>query len=166
MKRYVLFGVALWTLVAPVPAAPPPQDLHAYWDARCHSCHGDAGPFARRTLRTDRGLLVGYHHTEAPALQRFLKSHYLADDLIAPVTAMLTAQVNTPPLFAQYCASCHGNAATFARSSLIWRDGVLTGKQSGRAVELTLRNHGGLNAADAALVLQSLKRVMGEVGAK
>lgn len=45
-------------------------------------------------------------------------------------------------------------------------DGVLTGKKTGRAVEATLRTHGGLAPADAAEVAKSLVRVKGEVDAK
>jgi mono/diheme cytochrome c family protein len=114
----------------------------------------------------DSGLLVGTHHTQAPALQLFLKNHYLTADLLAPVTAMLTAQATTTALFNQHCAGCHGTAAAFSRESLSWRDGVLIGKKTGRAVEVTLRTHGGLTPADAADVVKTLARVMGEVNAK
>jgi mono/diheme cytochrome c family protein len=161
-----LIAAVLGTMTALAPAASLDRDLHAYWDSRCRSCHGDAGAFARRTLRVERGRLLGAHHADAAALQRFLQQHYIAEDLIAPVTAMLTAQATTPPLFAQHCAGCHGTAAAFARSSLTWRNGLLVGSKSGRTVEATLRTHGGLTPADAAKMLQTLQRVMGEVGAK
>jgi hypothetical protein len=156
----------LWAFAPSTVGALAPQDLHAYWDDRCQRCHGHAGDFARRTLRVEDGVLVGTHHARAPALQLFLKNHYLTADLLAPVTAMLTAQVTTAPLYKQHCAGCHGTAAAFARDSLSWRDGVLTGKKSGRAVAATLRMHGGLAPADAAEVVKTLARVMGEVDAE
>jgi hypothetical protein len=165
LKPALMFGL-LWAFAPSVSAASAAQDLHAYWDDRCRSCHGDAGEFARRTLRVERGLLVGKHHDRAPALQAFLKNHYLTADLLAPVTAMLTAQATTTPLFKQHCAGCHGTAASFARESLSWRDGVLTGKKTARAVEATLRTHGGLAPAEAAEMAKTLVRVMGEVDAK
>ena len=165
LKPASIFGL-LCAFAPLVAGAPAPVDLHAYWDDRCHSCHGHAGDFARRTLRVESGLLVGKHHARAPALQLFLKNHYLTADLLAPVTAMLTAQATAAPLFNQHCAGCHGTAAAFARQSLSWRDGVLTGKKSGRAVEATLRAHGGLAPAEAADVVKTLARVMGEVEAK
>jgi mono/diheme cytochrome c family protein len=165
IKLALMFGF-LCAFAPLVAGAPAPLDLHAYWDDRCHSCHGHAGDFARRTLRVESGLLVGTHHARAPALQLFLKNHYLTADLLAPVTAMLTAQATTAALFKQHCAGCHGTAAAFARESLSWRDGVLTGKKSGRAVEVTLRAHGGLAPAEAAEVVKTLARVMAEVEAK
>ncbi len=165
IKLALMFG-SLWSVAPSVAGATAPVDLHAYWDDRCHSCHGHAGDFTRRTLRVESGLRVGKHHARAPALQLFLKNHYLTADLLAPVTAMLTAQATTGPLFNKHCAGCHGTAAAFARESLSWRDGVLTGKKTGRAVEATLRAHGGLAPAEAAEVVKTLGRVMGEVDAK
>jgi hypothetical protein len=159
-----LAALAAALIVGVAPAALAATDLHAYWDSRCSQCHGDAGEFARRTLRVERGLLVGKHHAQAPALQTFLGNHYLSKDLIAPVTAMLTAQATTAPLYKQHCAGCHGNAAGFARESLTRRDGVLVGKKTGHAVEATLRTHGGLAPADQAEVVKTLSRVLAEVG--
>lgn len=143
-------------------AATGGRDLHAYWDGRCKSCHGDAGDFARRTLAVERGRLVGTHHKDD--LERFLRNHYLADDLVAPVSAMLVAQVNTAPLFKQNCASCHGPASEFARRSLTLREGVLTGRASGRPVEQYLRTHGGLPPAQVPEMVKTLARVLAEVG--
>ena len=39
-------------------AADTDRDLHRYWDTRCKDCHGDAGAFARRTLRVADGRLL------------------------------------------------------------------------------------------------------------
>ena len=67
MKRWSV-GVRLATMAlmamitVPAPAAGVGRDLHDYWDGRCKDCHGDAGPFARRTLRVEQGRLVGTHH--------------------------------------------------------------------------------------------------------
>lgn len=138
------------------------RDLHDYWDTRCRECHGDAGAFARRTLRVENGRLVGTHHTND--LDRFLRNHYLTDELVAPVTAMLTAQAQTAPRFRTHCAGCHGSAAEFARRSLALRNDVLIGKATGRPVVQTLREHGGLAPADADAMVGTLTRVLGEVG--
>jgi mono/diheme cytochrome c family protein len=152
-----------WAAASLAAGAPTDQDLHAYWDNRCATCHGHAGAFARRTLRVEQGLLLGKHHEQATALQLFLNNHYLTPDLVAPVTAMLAAQAATEPLFNQHCAGCHGTAASFARQALGWRDGALTSKKTGRALEATLRTHGGLTPADAAAVATTLERVKREV---
>lgn len=137
------------------------RDLHDYWDTRCRHCHGHAGAFARRTLRVEKGRLVGAHH--AKNLDQFLRNHYLTDELVAPVTAMLTAQTQTAPRFRTHCAGCHDTAAEFARRSLTLRANVLTGTASGRPVAETLRDHGGLAPSDAAAMVETLTRVLGEV---
>lgn len=145
------------------PVAAESVDLHAYWDGRCRQCHGDAGAFARRTLRVEGGRLLGVH--QGAQLERFLRNHYLADEMVAPVTAMLAAQVVTPPLFKQHCAGCHGTAAELARQSLALRAGTPVGKRSGRAVQDSLRSHGGLAATQVPEMVKTLTRVLGEVGA-
>lgn len=152
----LLMAAMLW------PGPSVGRDLHAFWDGRCRNCHGDAGEFARRTLRVERGRLVGAHHVDD--LERFLRNHYLPDELVAPVTAMLKAQAATVSLFKPHCAGCHGTAAEFARQSLTLHNGVLTGKRSGHAVEETLRAHGGLAPAEQAELVKTLVRVVGEVG--
>lgn len=152
----------VWMLATlPLHAASDAVDLHAYWEQRCQGCHGHAGEFARRFLAVEEGRLVGQHHRQD--LDRFLRQHYLADRLVQPVTAMLMAQVTTPPLFAQRCAGCHGPAADFARTRLALKNGVLVGTGTGRPVLDTLATHGRLTAQEAAQVTESLQRVYGEV---
>jgi mono/diheme cytochrome c family protein len=163
MRRAKLV-LALALAAGPVTAAGAATDLHDYWDTRCKDCHGDAGPFARSTLRVEDGRLLGRHH--GAALATFLRQHYLSDDLVAPVMQMLQAQAGTPPLFKERCASCHGNAAEFARKSLALRDGVLIGKASQRPVPEYLKRHGGLAPEQIAPMAQTLERVLGEVGAR
>lgn len=157
--------VVLALLLAPwMPSAAVAVDLHAYWDDRCKECHDDAGAFARHTLRVEDGRLVGAHHRDD--LTRFLHQHYLADDLVAPVTAMLLAQATTTPLFKSHCAACHGDAAALARKSLLMKDGVLTGKAGGQPVSDFLRTHGGLAPDEVPAMTATLQRVLGEVSAK
>lgn len=148
-------------LSGPVRAAPSDRDLHVYWEQRCQDCHGHAGAFARRFLALRDGRLAGRHL--GADLERFLHQHYLADELVAPVMAMLTAQVTTPALFAQRCVACHGTAADFVRKSLALRQGELVGKDSGRPVAQTLLTHGKLTEQEASLVVESLRRVHLEV---
>jgi hypothetical protein len=143
-------------------AADTDRDLHRYWDMRCKDCHGDAGAFARRTLRVEGGRLVGAHHERD--LDLFLQHHYLTADLVAPVKGMLAAQVTTPPLFARHCSSCHANAAEFARKSLVLRGDVPVGRTTGRPVADYLRSHGGLQPEQIPTVVDALRRVLLEVG--
>lgn len=137
-------------------------DLHAYWDGRCGSCHGDSATFARSTLALRDGRLVGRHHVDD--LPRFVRQHGLPEPLVEPVLAMLAAQVATPPLYAGACQGCHGKAAELARESLVWRGGVLVGRKRGAPVVELLRDHGGLGEAEQAVVVRTLERVRREVG--
>jgi mono/diheme cytochrome c family protein len=119
------------------------------------------GAFARSTLTVDKGRLLGLHRRQE--LEVFLRNHYLSDELVAPVMAMLAAQASTPPLFQQRCAGCHGTAAEFARRSLALRDGALIGLPSGRRLAATLATHGGATVAERPLLLETLTRVRREV---
>ena len=143
-------------------AAVGERDLHAYWHDRCLSCHGDAGAFARRTLSVVDGQLAGRHHRGD--LPRFLSHHYLSSELVEPVTAMLAAQATTAPVFKERCGTCHGSAADFARQSLAMKDGVLTGRRTGKAVADYLRGHGPLSPDEVPAVVRALERVRAEVG--
>lgn len=164
MQRAIVVLLAVIAAGSPVRAQDDPApDLHAYWDDRCASCHGDAGPFARQTLQVANGRLVGRHHTDD--LDAFLRHHLPTASLRAPVVAMLIAQASTPPTFKPQCGTCHPSAAEFARQSLVQRDGVLTGRSSGRPVGAFLQRHGGLAPEAIAAMVQTLERVYREVGA-
>ncbi len=160
----LLVGLALLSIAPSAVGAQDGRDLHDYWDGRCRECHGDSGDFARRTLAVERGRLVGKHHLRD--LEGFLANHYLADELVAPVMQMLTAQVTTRPLFKPHCTGCHGTATEFARESLVLRGGIAVGRKSGRAVAESLRGHGGLAPADVPVMAATLERVLRETGAR
>jgi hypothetical protein len=142
-------------------SAPDEFDLHDYWDQRCSYCHGHSSEFARRFLRVDKGRLLGVHHRDD--LDAFLRNHYLSEQLVAPVRAMLMAQLATTPLFGEKCASCHGTAAAFARKSLGVVNGVLVGTASGIKVVDYLALHGRLESQDVPIMLDTLRRVRDEV---
>lgn len=160
--RSRLLPVLLALLLPPFAAAAEGVDLHAYWHSRCATCHGEAGPFARRTLTVVDGRLQGRHHRDD--LERFLQQHHTADDLVGPVMAMLRNQADTPALFLERCARCHGRAADFVRGELAWRDGELVGRAQARPVATVLQRHGGLSSDERAPLLRSLERIAGEVG--
>jgi hypothetical protein len=137
-------------------------DLHEYWDRSCANCHGHAAAFARRFLTVKDGKLQGRHHVDN--LDLFLGNHYLAGDLIAPVTAMLAAQVMTGPRFHNECGRCHASAATLAREKLSLRDGVLVSRASGLPTAEFLSGHARIKPADVPVFVDVLTRVMNEVG--
>ncbi|MBK7263888.1 MAG: hypothetical protein IPI03_19360 [Rubrivivax sp.] len=160
--RSRIIVLLLSVLGALLPTASLARDLHEHWDSRCKSCHGDSAAFARSTLRVEQGRLLGRHHVAD--LPKFLHNHHLADDLVAPVSAMLMAQVNTKPLFKTHCAGCHDSAAALARRSLLMHGAVLTGKINQRPVADFLRRHGGLAATEVAPMVTTLRRVLAEIG--
>jgi mono/diheme cytochrome c family protein len=139
------------------------EDLHRLWDQQCGGCHGHAGDFARASLRVVDDRLIGDKQGER--LTSFLEKHNggYAPEIIEAMTAMLKAQVETPDLFRTLCSECHGLAAQFARETLISRDGRLYGRYSGRDIGAYLRRHGGLDDAQASLMLGVLSRIEAEV---
>jgi hypothetical protein len=137
-------------------------DLHAYWDGRCNDCHGHAGEFARRFLTVQDGKLQGRHHVDN--LAQFLSNHYLAEDLVEPVSKMLAAQVASQPRFKEQCGRCHENGAALARESLMMKDGVLVSRQTGRPIATFLRSHARTRVEDVPFFVDVLARVLAETG--
>ncbi len=137
-------------------------DLHGYWDGRCASCHGHAATFARRFLKVTDGKLQGRHHVDD--LETFLSNHHLSPDLIAPVTAMLAAQVTTEPRFRNECGRCHTSAAELARKSLSLRNGVLVSRASSRPAAEFLTSHARIEPEDVPFFVEVLTRVVRETG--
>jgi hypothetical protein len=153
--------IALTAFVAP---AAKTLDLHEYWDRNCAGCHGHAAAFARQFLTVRNDRLLGRHHVDN--LEVFLGNHYIRRDLIGPVSEMLKAQVSTEPRFSKECGSCHENAATLARHSLVLRDGLLVSRADGRPTAEFLSRHARIKQPDVAFYVDVLTRVVKEVGAQ
>ena len=155
-------AIAALTITGSMPAIG--IDLHWFWDQRCHECHGHAGEFARSRLKVEGGQLVGRHHTQD--LRLFLGQHQNGGAYAGEMYDMLLAQAETPPVYQQKCARCHGSAAQFARMSLVVIDGVVSGREKQRPLIDILQKHGKLTSEEVPLVVESLTRVLKEVGAK
>ncbi|MBK1838683.1 hypothetical protein JHL17_14785 [Azospirillum sp. YIM B02556] len=138
-------------------------DLHRFWEQTCGDCHRHAGDFARRYLTVRDGRLEGGHHKDD--LLVFMGHHYLPQDLVQPMYEMLLAQATTSPRFKERCGRCHESAADLARETLVIRDGMLLGRESGRAVAEFLPRHAklGLTAEETAFFVDLLTRVEREV---
>lgn len=137
-------------------------DLHGFWDDRCQECHGHAAAFARTHLKVDAGKLTGSHPDRD--LRTFLGQHEMGPENAGQVYEMLLAQAQAKPLFQQKCSSCHGTAADFARKSLALQEGVLVGNKKRLPVSEFLKRHGKVAAADIPVLVESLMRVLTEVG--
>lgn len=137
-------------------------DLHRYWDDRCAECHGHSATFARQQLSVVDGKLVGKSHRTG--LDAFVANHHTNAELAPQLIAMLAAQTTTAPLYAAKCAGCHETAAQLARESLALKGEDVVIKTSGRPVADLLKRHGKLTPAEAATMVETLKRIVREVG--
>jgi hypothetical protein len=159
VKRF--FKCALLFLCLQAASFAADRDLHDYWDARCASCHGHAGQFARKFLSVENDKLVGVHHRTD--LDLFLRTHYLTAELYAPTIAMLKAQAESGAIFRERCSGCHGTAAEFARKSLELKNDVLYGKKSQVPVRTFLKDHFTPPPETTQALVETLTRVLGEV---
>ncbi|MEZ5861815.1 MAG: hypothetical protein R3D28_23010 [Geminicoccaceae bacterium] len=154
----------LWSMLAALPLAAQGQDVHVEWEDRCAECHGHAGAFARQRLEVVDGVLVSDHW--GADLGRFLASHHTTPATLGPITAMLTAQVNTPPVYAERCAGCHGPAAGLVRQSIVRRNGQPVIASSGLPLADALERHGRLEPGELDIVVQTLDRLIDETIAR
>ena len=85
---------------------------------------------------------------------------------LAAMLLSMTAQSGTPAysadpheIFESRCALCHGeHAGRFTRESIVLRDGVLQGRNSGAALEPFLASHvGGQDAETVALLTEMFR---------
>lgn len=167
-RRITGFALGARLLVSAVPFLLPASpggatDLHRFWEQTCGDCHAHAGPFAQRYLTVKDGRLQGGHHKDD--LLVFLGNHHLPPDLVQPMYGMLLAQASTAPRFKERCGRCHDSAADLARESLVSRDGVLRGRESGRPVADFLPRHAklGLTPDEVVFFTDLLARVEREV---
>lgn len=159
LHMLALLGTLIGFSNGPVFAA----DLHTLWDRQCGGCHGHAGEFARQWLSLVDGELKGTRIDEDVATFLLRHNGGYAPGEITAIIDMLRAQVATPAIFSELCRECHGTAAQFIREQIVSRDGELYGRYSNRRVAETIRRHGGLDAEQAALMLEALSRIEHEV---
>ncbi len=133
-------------------------DPNAFWQSRCAECHGPAGQFTRTHLHLEDGKLAGRHNRD---LLRFLELHETGAAQSAPVYAMLLAQLQTAPAYAQKCAGCHESAAEFAKASLENKNGVVFGRKRAQPISEILKRHGKLTADEISVVIDTLSRALG-----
>ncbi|WP_431861130.1 hypothetical protein [Azospirillum sp.] len=160
-KWLIACGALTVAMISPGFAAADTFDLHWFWDQRCEDCHGHAGAFARNALSVEDGKLVGRHHRDD--LMLFLQNHGVPASRVKPVYDMLLAQAETGPRFKDKCGNCHENAAALVRESVVLRDGVLVGRESGRPVAEFLKRHGKLGQDEVPFFVDLLARIEQEV---
>ena len=162
MRKWLITCSALTVMIAtPALADADTFDLHWFWEQRCEDCHGHAGAFARRVLGVEDGELLGRHHRDD--LMLFLQNHGVPVSRVKPLYDMLLAQAVVDPRFKDKCGGCHENAAGLARESVLLRDGVLFGRESGRPVAEYLKRHGKLRQDEVPFFVELLSRIEQEV---
>ena len=93
----------------------------------------------------------------------FLRNHGVPGPRVKPVYDMLLAQAGTDQRFKTKCGGCHETAAGLVRDTLVVRDGVLQGRESGRPVADFLKRHGKLAPDEVPFFVDLLTRVEREV---
>ena len=107
------------------------------------------------------GLLVGRRNQD---LKLFLVQHEAGAAQADAIYELLLAQVATKPVYQQKCARCHDTAAELARGSLLVRDGTIVGRSNGEPISEFLKRHGKLAPEEVPIVVESLTRVLREIG--
>ena len=144
-------------LLAPIAVAA--ADFHALFEARCLSCHGHAGDFARERLELGEAGVTGRGGRD---LRPFLARHAggLSPDEIELFLDVFAKQIASGALYQRKCGICHASARELARIKLIDRNGVLTGRYTGRDIGEFLRGHGRLTEAEAEAMTAALAAIL------
>lgn len=137
-------------------------DPREFWNNRCAECHGEAAAFARTHLHVEDGKLAGRRSNDIAA---FLARHETGAAEAENVARMLLAQLAVSTAYEKKCAGCHDDAATFAKASLVMRDGILIGRENQRPVPEFLKRHGKLTADELPGVVDTLARALATVAA-
>lgn len=153
-----VFAIVLAAIFAG-PGRADDTDLHALFEARCMTCHGHSGDFARRMLSVEQGRVVG---SRGQPLETFLGRHQggLPGTEVDRLLALFLEQIDSGAVFRDRCLTCHGTARSFAQVHLILRDDVLYGRYSGRPVAAFLTGHGRLDAAGAEQMTEALSDIL------
>ena len=131
-------------------------DFHEIFEARCLSCHGHGGEFARSSLTDVGGVLRGAR--SGRKIADFLGRHAggLSPPEIDLFVDVFTHQLKSGAFYRERCDICHDRAYDLARLRLITRDGRLMGRYSGRDMADFLPNHARMTAEEAARMLEAL----------
>ena len=135
-------------------------DFHQIYEARCLSCHGHAGEFARRSLIELDGVLTGAR--SGRDVTSFLRRHAggSSPSEITLFVGVFIRQVNSGGFYKERCEICHDRAYDLARLRLIQRAGRLVGRYSGRDMANFLPNHARMTAGEAARMLEALTALL------
>lgn len=134
-------------------------DPHTIYEdkcARCHETHG--GDFVRNNLELRDGQVVG--RKAGTEIGAFLERGHgrLSPPELDLLAAHLISIRLTGQIYQDKCLICHDRAVDLARTRLIVKDGVLSGRYSGRVIGDFLVSHGRLDDEEQATIHTMLER--------
>lgn len=150
---------ALAILIAPAALASE-ADPHRLYESKCASCHfPHAGEFVWLELDTGQEPLVGRNSGRSVAALLEGGHGRLTPADAAILVAHFQAIRASGQLFRTKCRMCHDTASELVRRALILRDGILTGRYTGRDIAQFLTVHGRLTPAEAEQMLGVLESI-------
>jgi len=153
------FGLAAALFGPAAGAGARADDPHALYERNCAGCHAThAREFVMKSLALRDAVIVGRQGGEAIGALLARGHGRLAADEVPLMVAHLGAILRAGGLFFRRCAQCHGRGVAFARRDLLERGGRVVGRYSGRDIEVFLGNHGRLNGAEIAVIMEMLQR--------
>jgi hypothetical protein len=151
----ILSGLAA---IVPVPASAQNEEWQGLYYLQCGNCHGGAKALMETRIVLKNGLLLGRASNQD--IRVFLGTHFGNRDKadVATIHMELLRVAKDGGRFQQQCAICHVRAEALARESLIWKDGALYGRYSGRRIGDYLTRHGRLATQDDAAFFEEVLR--------
>jgi hypothetical protein len=157
-KSLLLVTLSVLAAVAPTPASAQNEEWQGLYYLQCGDCHGGAKELLETRIVLKGGLLLGRASNQD--MRVFLGNHFGNRDKadVATIHMELLRVAKEGGRFQQQCAICHVKAEALARESLIWKDGALYGRYSGRRIGDYLTRHGRLATPDDAAFFEEVLR--------
>ena len=142
-----------------VPARVHGADPHEVYERQCARCHeAHAGDFVAKNLVRRDGVVVG--RAGGKEIGAFLAGGHgrLAASDVPVMVAQLTAISQSGGLYRERCRMCYDPATVFARLELVYRDGRVIGRYSGRDTREFLDGHGRIDGPEIDIIMRMLER--------
>lgn len=159
MRKSLLLAIlSVLAAIAPAPASAQNEEWQGLYYRQCGHCHGGAKALLEMHIVLQGGLLLGRASNQDIGV--FLGNHFGNRDEadVATIHMELLRVAKDGGRFQQQCAICHVQAEALARESLIWKDGALYGRYSGRRIGDYLTRHGRLATQDDAAFFEEVLR--------
>ena len=151
-------AVFIMTALVPAMASAQSEEWPGLYYRQCGNCHGGAHELLEERAILKDGILLG--RSSSQDIRAFLGRHFgrRGEADVAAIHMELLRVAKKGGRFQRQCAICHVSAEALARHNLIWKDGELYGRYSGRRIGDFLTRHGRLATHDAAFFEEVLRR--------